>query len=122
MKSLINFLNEGITIDEIIIKDQKNKNVDIVYCAYDEASLNDICNKYKNVGKYWIDKIFCIATLKNKSIWITYTSKEFKLNTYQPNGDFLEYEDEINYNESYTYKELVDLLEKGETMLIVINK
>lgn len=117
MKRFTDFIVEGRTIDEIKIKDQKNKNVDIVYCAYDEESLNDICNKYQNVGKYWIDKIFCIATLKNKSTWITDTSKEFKLNTYQPNGDFLEYN-----NESYTYKELVDLLEKGETMLIVINK
>ena len=45
--------------------------------------------------------------------------KEFEMNTWRPNGDFINYNDG---EEEYTYKELIELLEKGDTMLVVINK
>ena len=123
MRNLTQYINsillEGRTIDEIVVKDQHNKEVDVVYYCYDEESLNDILKKYKAVGKYWIDKGFFLATLKNKSTWIVDTDKEFHVNDYRPNADFFEYDD---CEEEYTYKELVELLNQGETMVIVINK
>ena len=117
MRSLIQFiynslLLEGRTIDEIVIKDQNDKEVNAANYCYDEESLKDICNKYKNT-----DKGFFIATLKNKSTWVVNTDKEYKLNEYRINDEYLKCEDQ-----SYTYKEIVDLLEAGETMIIVINK
>lgn len=117
MRSLIQFiynslLLEGRTIDEIVIKDQNDKEVNAANYCYDEESLKDICNKYKNT-----DKGFFIATLKNKSTWVVNTDKEYKLNEYRINDEYLKCG-----NQSYTYKEIVDLLEAGETMIIVINK
>ena len=98
--------------DEIVIKDQNDKEVNAANYCYDEESLKDICNKYKNT-----DKEFFIATLKNKSTWVVNTDKEYKLNEYRINDEYLKCEDQ-----SYTYKEIVDLLEAGETIIIIINK
>jgi hypothetical protein len=122
MKSLIEYINEGRTIDEIVIKDQNNKDVNVVYYCYDKNSLDKVIKQYESVGKYWKGKGFFLASLKNKSTWTIDNDKEFHMNTWKPNGEFLEYEDEIDHNEVYTYNELVNLLEKGETMLVVINK
>jgi hypothetical protein len=122
MKSLFEYILEGRTIDEISIKDQNNKDVNVVYYCYDKDSLDKVIKQYESVGKYWKDKGFFLATLKNKSTWTIDNDKEFHMNTWKLNGEFLEYEDEIYHNEVYTYNELVDLLEKGETMLVVINK
>lgn len=122
MKDLRLFL-EGRTVDEVTVKDIKtNKKVDVVYYCYDKESLDKVSKQYEHVGKYWIDKGFFLATLKNKSTWVVDMDKEFEMHTWQPNGEFIKFEDEIDNDESYTYKELVDLLEKGDTMLIVINK
>lgn len=122
MKSLFEYILEGRTIDEIAIKDQNNKDVNVVYYCYDKDSLDKVIKQYESVGKYWKDKGFFLATLKNKSTWTIDNDKEFHMNAWKPNGEFLEYEDEIDHNEMYTYNELVDLLKKGETMLVVINK
>ena len=126
MKDLVqhiyNSLFEGRTVNEVTIKDQNNKEVNVVYYCYDKESLDKVIKQYESVGKYWKDKGFFLATLKNKSTWVVDTDKEFKMNTWQPNGEFIKFEDEIDNDESYTYKELVDLLEKGDTMLIVVNK
>ncbi len=43
--------------------------------------------------------------------------KEFSMNDYQPNGEFLKCK-----RETYTEKEVSDMLKTGETMLIVLNK
>ena len=59
------------------------------------------------------------ARLKNKSTWTIDTDEEWNVHTWRPNGDFLERDEN---EEEYTYKELIELLDKGETMLIVINK
>lgn len=120
MKDLRVFL-EGKTIEEVIVKDIKtNKEVDVVYYCYDKESLDDIVfNKYKNVGKYWIDKGFFLAKLKNKSTWTINTDEEWNIHTWRPNGDFIERNEN---EEEYTYDELLELLDKGETMLVVINK
>ena len=119
MKNLKLFL-EGRTVDEVTVKDIKtNKKVDVVYYCYDKESLDKVSKQYEHVGKYWIDKGFFIATLKNKSTWVVDMNKEFHMHTWRPNGDFIEYDDN---EEEYTYKELIELLDKGETMLIVINK
>lgn len=122
MKSLFEYILEGRTVDEIAIKDQNNKDVNVVYYCYDKDSLDKVIKQYEYVSKYWKDKGFFLATLKNKSTWTIDNDKEFHMNTWKPNGKFLEYEDEIDHNESYSYNELVNLLEKGETMLVVINK
>lgn len=122
MKSLFEYILEGRTVDEISIKDQNNKDVNVVYYCYDKDSLDKVIKQYESVGKYWKDKGFFLATLKNKSTWTIDNDKEFHMNTWKPNGEFLEYEDEVDHNEVYTYNELVDLLENGETMLVVINK
>ena len=109
MKDLKVFL-EGRTVDEITVKDvNSNKIVDVIYYCYDKESLDKLSKQY--------DKGFFLASLKNKSTWVTDINKEFKLNTWQPNGEYFKCG-----NKSYTYKELIELLEKGETMLIVINK
>ena len=118
MQDLKLFL-EGRTIDEVTVKDIKtNKKVDVAYYCYDKESLNKVSYQYEHVGKYWIDKGFFIAILKNKSTWVVNTNKEFEMHTWQPNGEYLKY----NNKEKYTYKELLELLEQGETMLIVVNK
>lgn len=119
MKSLFEYILEGRTIDEISIKDQNNKDVNVVYYCYDKDSLDKVIKQYEYVSKYWKDKGFFLATLKNKSTWTINTDEDWNVHTWQPNGDFLERDDN---EEEYTYKELLELLEKGETMLIVINK
>ena len=119
MKDFKLFL-EGRTVDEVIVKDVKTKKkVDVAYYCYDKESLDKVTDQYEHVGKYWIDKGFFLATLKNKSTWVVDMDKEFKMHTWRPNGDFIERDEN---EEEYTYKELIELLEKGETMLIVINK
>ena len=103
--------------DEIKIKDSKtHKPVDVVYYCYDKDSLTDTIKKYDATGKYWIDKGFFIAT-KNKNSWEVNTNKEYSANSYQPNSEYIKCDDK-----KYTYKEIVDLIEKGDTMVIVINK
>lgn len=116
---IYNSILEGRTIDEVTIKDQNNKKVDVVYYCYDKESLDKITDQYGRVGKYWIDKYFYLARLKNKSTWTINTNEEWNVHTWRPNGDFLERDEN---KEEYTYKELLELLDKGETMLIVINK
>ncbi len=114
MKNLKDFIIEGRTIDEIVIKDQNNNNVDATYYCYDEESLKDVCNNYKDYTGG-----FFLATLKNKSTWTINTLDEYKLNEYKRNDKFLE---SIDNDKFYSYKEIVNLLEAGETMVIVINK
>jgi hypothetical protein len=119
MKDIRIFL-EGKTVDEIVIKDIKTKKeVDVVYYCYDKESLYKVSDQYERVGKYWIDKGFFLATLKNKSTWVVDMDKEFHMNTWRPNADFIECNDN---EEEYTCNELLELLEKGETMLVVVNK
>lgn len=112
-------LFEGRTVNEVTIKDQNNKKVNVAYYCYDKESLDKVTDQYEHVGKYWIDKYFYLARLKNKSTWTINTDEEWNVHTWRPNGDFLERDEN---EEEYTYKELLELLEKGETMLIVINK
>ena len=123
MKTIIqhiyNSLFEGRTVNEITIKDQNNKEVNVAYYCYDKESLDKVIKQYESVGKYWKDKGFFLATLKNKSTWEVDIDKEWNVHTWRPNADFIEYDEN---EEEYTYKELLDLIEQGETMLIVINK
>ena len=123
MKDLVqhiyNSILEGRTVNEVTVKDQNNKEVNVVYYCYDEESLNKVIKQYEHVGEYWVDKGFFLATLKNKSTWEVDIDKEWNVHTWRPNGDFLERDEN---EEEYTYKELIELLEKGETILIVINK
>lgn len=116
---IYNSLFEGRTVNEITIKDQNNKEVNVVYYCYDKESLDKVTDQYEHVGKYWKDKGFFLATLKNKSTWVVDMDKEWNVHTWRPNADFIEYDEN---EEEYTYKELLELLEKGETMLVVINK
>ena len=119
MKDLKLFL-EGKAIEEVTVKDVKTKKkVDVVYYCYDKESLDKVTAQYEHVGKYWIDKYFYLARLKNKSTWTIDTDEEWNVHTWRPNGDFLERDEN---EEEYTYKELIELLDEGETMLIVINK
>ena len=119
MKSLKLFL-EGKTIEEVTVKDiNTKKKVDVVYYCYDKESLDKVTDQYEHVGKYWVDKGFFLATLKNKSTWVVDMNKEWNVHTWRPNADFIEHDEN---EEEYTYKELVELLENGEMMLIVVNK
>ena len=123
MKDLVQYIYnsilEGRTVNEVTIKDQNNKEVNVVYYCYDKESLDKVIKQYESIGKYWKDKGFFLATLKNKSTWEVDIDKEWNVHTWRPNADFIEYDEN---KEEYTYKELLELLEKGETMLIVINK
>ena len=116
---IYNSLFEGRTVNEITIKDQNNKEVNVAYYCYDKESLDKVIKQYESVGKYWKDKGFFLATLKNKSTWEVDIDKEWNVHTWRPNADFIEYDEN---EEEYTYKELLNLIEQGETMLIVINK
>ena len=119
MKDLKLFL-EGKTIEEVTVKDVKTKKkVDVAYYCYDKESLDKVTDQYEAVGKYWKDKGFFLARLKNKSTWTIDTDEEYHVHTWRPNGDFIERNEN---EEEYTYKELLELLDEGETMLIVINK
>ncbi len=119
MEDLKIFL-EGKTIDEVTVKDIKtNKKVNVAYYCYDKESLDKVSKQYESVGKYWIDKYFYLATLKNKSTWVVNLDEEYSMNIWQSNGKFI-YCKENEYQ--YTYEELIDLLEEGKTMLVVINK
>ena len=109
---------EGKTIDEVIVKDiNSNNKVDVVYYCYDKESLDKVSKQYDHIDKLK-DKGFFLASLKNKSTWVVDMNKEFHMNTWRPNDDFIKYDD----NEEYTYKELLELLDRGDTMLVVINK
>ena len=123
MKTIIlhiyNSLFEGRTVNEITIKDQNNKEVNVAYYCYDKASLNKVADQYDHIGKYWDDKGFFLATLKNKSSWVVDMNEEYNMHTWRPNADFIECN---NGKKKYTYKELLELIEQGETMLVVINK
>lgn len=125
MKNIIqhiynSILLEGRTIDEVIVKDiNTNKKVTVVYYCYDKASLNKVADQYDHIGKYWDDKGFFLTTLKNKSSWVVDMNEEYNMHTWRPNADFIECNDG---KKKYTYKELLELIEQGETMLIVINK
>ena len=123
MKDLVQYIYnsilEGRTVNEVTIKDQNNKEVNVVYYCYDKESLDKVIKQYESIGKYWKDKGFFLATLKNKSTWEVDIDKEWNIHTWRPNADFIEYDEN---EEEYTYKELLELLEKGETMLVVINK
>jgi len=116
---IYNSLFEGRTVNEVTIKDQNNEEVNVAYYCYDKESLDKVIKQYESVGKYWKDKGFFLATLKNKSTWEVDIDKEWNVHTWRPNADFIEYDEN---EEEYTYKELLDLIEQGETMLIVINK
>jgi len=123
MKDLVqhiyNSILEGRTVNEVTVKDQNNKEVNVVYYCYDEESLSKVIKQYEHVGEHWIDKGFFLATLKNKSTWTVDMNKEWNIHTWRPNADFIE---RNNGKEKYSSKELLDLLDKGETMLVVINK
>ena len=110
---------EGKTIDEVIIKDiNSNNKVDVVYYCYDKESLDKVSKQYDHIDKLK-DKGFFLASLKNKSTWVVDMNKEFHMNTWRPNGDFIKCDDN---EEEYSYKELLELLDQEDTMLVVINK
>ena len=84
---------EGKTIDEVIVKDiNSNNKVDVVYYCYDKESLDKVSKQYDHIDKLK-DKGFFLASLKNKSTWVVDMNKEFHMNTWRPNGDFIEYDD-----------------------------
>jgi hypothetical protein len=117
MKDIKEYILEGRNSDIIKIKNQNGKEVKPVWTAYDDESLTDLVKKYKYTHEYWIDKGFFLAKLKNKSTWEVNMKKEFSMNDYQPNGEFLKCK-----RETYTEKEISDMLKTGEIMLIVLNK
>lgn len=119
IQHIYNSILEGRTVNEVTVKDQNNKEINVAYYCYDKESLDKIIKQYESVGKYWKDKGFFLATLKNKSTWEVDINKEWNVHTWRPNADFIEYDEN---EEEYTYKELLDLIERGETMLVVINK
>lgn len=116
MKGITEYILETKMPDEVKVKDTKtHKPVDVVYYCYDKDSLTDTIKKYDSVGKYWIGKGFFIAT-KKKNSWEINTDKECSVNSYQPNSEYIKCDDK-----KYTYKEIVDLIEKGDTMVVVTN-
>lgn len=117
MKDIKQYILESKIPDEITIKDVKtHKPVDVVYYCYDKDSLTDTIEKSEAVGKYWINKGFFIAT-KKKNSWVVDTNEECVINSYQPNSEYIKCDDK-----KYTYNEIIELLEKGDTMVVVINK
>lgn len=120
MKDIKSYILEGRTIEEVSIKDANtNEKVNVAYYCYDKESLDKVAKQYQSVGKHWKDKGFFLATLKNKSTWVVNMDEEYRMNTWQPNGEYISCE-ETEYQ--YTYNELIELLDEGNTMLVVINK
>ncbi len=117
MKGIVEYILESKIPNEIKVKDIKtHKPVDVVYYCYDKDSLVDTIKKSEAVGKYWINKGFFIA-IKKKNSWEVDTDKECTINSYQPNAEYIKCD-----NVKYTYKEIIELLEKGDTMVVVLNK
>lgn len=119
MKDLRNYIIEGRTIDTIKVKTNKGKELEPVYYAYDEESLDKLIEKVKYTRQYWIDKGIYLSTLKNKSTWEVDIDNEYNFHIYQPGADFFYCDDN---EESYTRQDILDLFDNEETMIVVLNK
>lgn len=118
MKHLKDFILEGRTIDEVKVKDTvTNKEVTPVLYAYDKDSLDKLIDKYKNTSEYWEDKGIYLTSNKNKSTWEVDTTEEYKFKVYQKDQDFF-YSD----NTSFTYDDLLGMINDEEKMIVVLNK
>ena len=118
MKDLVTYILEGRTINEIKIKDvASNKEIEPKMYAFDKNSLDKLIEKYKNNNEYWNDKSIHLTSVKNKSTWEIDSTEEYKFKVYQQNDDFF-YSD----NNTFTYDDLIDMIENESKMIIVINK
>lgn len=119
MKNIKDYIIEGRTVDTVKIKTKKGKELEPVWYAYDEESLDNLLKKVKYTSQYWIDKGIYLSTLKNKSSWEVDMDDEYNFHIYQPGADFFYCDDN---EESYTRQEILDLFDKEETMIVVLNK
>lgn len=119
MRNLIDYITEGRTVDTVKVKTNKGKELEPIYFAYDKESLDDLLDKVKYTNEYWVDKGIYLTTLKNKSTWEVNVDNEYNFHIYQPNNDFFYCDDT---EEAYTMQEILDLFDKGETMIVVLNK
>lgn len=115
MKSLKQFIFEHRVKDEIVIKcEQTKEEIDPEYVIYDKASLDDFIQKYKNDKDNWQNKQLYIIEQKGND-WIAKTKSALKIDIYRMVDSFLSSNDI-----KYSYNDIVDILEGGEKMLIVL--
>lgn len=106
MKSLIQYIKEGRTIDQIVIKDTDGNDIDSTDYAYDKESLERIINNNEDVY---------IAKIKNKSTWTVDTNEIFKISKFRQDNNFM-----MSDNRKYSKQEIIELLEEGNIMIVII--
>lgn len=117
MKSLKQFVFEYRVKNEITIKCEQTKEViDPEYVIYDQESLDDYVQKFKNNKENFENKAYFFVIQKGKD-WLAQTKHEFQMNVDRATDKFL-----TDDNQVCSYDELVKLLETGEKMLIVVEK
>lgn len=115
MKSLKEFILEHRTKDTINIKcEQSGELIDPEITIYDKSSLDNFIQKYKNDKDNWQDKKLYIIEQKGND-WIAKTKTSLKIDIYRMTDSFLSSNDM-----KYSYDDIVDILENGEKMLIVL--
>ena len=118
MKDLRTYIIEGRTMDTVQVKDTaSNRTVEPKMYAYDKESLDKLIDKYKNNSEYWEDKGIYLTSSKNKSTWEVDTTEEFKFKVYQQNDEFF-YSD----NNTFTYDDLIGMLDGQGKMIVVLKK
>lgn len=106
MKSLTQYIKEGRTIDQIVIKDTDGNDIDSIDYAYDKESLERIINNNEEVY---------IAKIKNKSTWTVDTNEIFKISKFRQDNNFM-----MSNNRKYSNQEIIELLEEGNIMIVII--
>jgi len=118
MKNLITYILEGRSIDSVKLKcEVSGKEIEPSLYAYDKESLDKLIDKIKHNDEYFKDKGIYLAKLKNKSSWICYTTEEFRVKIYNLDNDFFYSDDH-----SYSYQNILDMIESNETMVVVVKK
>ena len=106
MKSLVEYIKEGRTIDQIVIKDIDDNDINSTDYAYDKESLERIINNNEEVY---------IAKIKNKSTWTVDTNEIFKISKFRQDNNFM-----MSDDRKYSKQEIIELLEEGNIMIVTI--
>ena len=116
MKDIRIFLEHRV-VNEIKIKCSKTgQEIDPEYTVYDEESLNSIISRYKQNKEQFDDLYIFFCHLKGNS-WIAKTDIVYTMNLSRMNDKFLS-----SNKIDYSFDDIVNLIEDGNTMLIFVNK
>ena len=114
MKSLRMFL-EYRTVDQIKFKcATTGKVIEPLYYIYDEQSLQNIVNKYKQNKEQFNDTSIFFAKPQGNS-WSVKTSTNYTIDISRMSDKFLS-----SGTVDYSYDDIVSLLEDGDTMIVFV--